>query len=261
MSNRSLILLCLACLACLLTAPLTAGAAILSTTTGTYSGGDVGDGLDLYQPTSQYLYALDLGKTSAGNLTVGNVTFNPVDVVTPSAPTGVTVTGTSLSNLPTYGDGGFFTYAFGATANDDNLELISKSNGQGGPLTLTLSLGALPTGSQYQLQLLFIDDFLAGTRLTNIVVDGTAVVTGLNQRSTINAAGGYTPASPTSYPYTLTKGAVVTVVGTSTGPSLTVTVANGGGNAPLLAALTLVPEPASAGLLGIGALLVLARRR
>jgi hypothetical protein len=242
-----------------------AQAAITSTTTGTFSGGDPGEGLDLYQPAGNYLYALNFGKTTAGSITAGNVTFSQTKVTAPQAlPAGVTVTAPGAVDFNDY-PSNFFVLEYGNTANDNNLETIMKANSQGFPLTVTLALGALPVGTPYTLQMMFIDDFYASTRLTDIKVDNTTAIAAFNQKATISAAGGYNLTTGGSENETLSKGAVVTVAGTTIGSSLTVVFAqsSGSANGPLVGALTMavIPEPTSLALLGLGGLLAILNRR
>lgn len=237
----------------------TTHAAILSTSTGVYSGGDPGEGLKLDQPSSLYLYGLSFGNPSPfSNVTVGNVTFEPVKVTaTQSVPPGVTVSATSINDFPDLPALGGKTIIYGGAGNDDNIEGVSKSQTLGDNITITLSLGAVPAGRPYELQVFTSDNPGAGIRIMKFTVDGTLAISGFTPKTMISTAGGYSGS-------TITRGAVATIVGTTTGSSLTVLIQGdtGTANQPLVSGLTLlIPEPASLTLLGLGGALAFHRKR
>src|SRR5688572_6463182 len=98
-----------------------------------FTGGDPGEGLDL---AGNFTYALDSGKTSAGNLTVGGATFIPASGQTP--PPGVT----GVSNDFQYSGINAFNVEYGGTTNDNNLEAITDTVWFGGDFTHGLSVTA-----------------------------------------------------------------------------------------------------------------------
>jgi hypothetical protein len=112
----------------------------LGTTIGTYSGGDIGEGLDL---EGAFAYAINVGGTSVGAIRAANFT---ADTATPGA------TVTAVNQITNFGNANF-----GSSADDDALELVSSSiRWTPSPGNVAADLNITP-GMRYKLQLLFQD--------------------------------------------------------------------------------------------------------
>ena len=135
-------------------------------TVGLFTGGDAGEGLDL---TGTFPYAINVRGPAT---TVQGVNF------TTDTASGVTVsTNNEILNWQ--------SPAYGATTNDDNLELIMQSiRWSSNPTTVNVDLANLTVGNRYKLQLLFhepnnggrgFDVFAEGTQIyDDFSIGGTA---------------------------------------------------------------------------------------
>ena len=151
-------------------------------TIGTYSGGDVGEGLDL---DGTFVYALATGNPSAdGNKTIRDATFVPWGAnAGVTGVTGVTlVTPASVASLSDYSSADLSTPKpeFGDTANDDNLEDVIDYrlyNLSGGLYDLQIGLD-VTAGSPYQLQLLLRYHNAGADNSFAVSLDGVEIHTG-----------------------------------------------------------------------------------
>lgn len=203
---------------------------------GNFSGGDPGEGLDLEAaPGGSFVYAVRFtSEPVPAARTVGGVDF-----VRELDEPGVTVTTPSGLNL-VRSNNWATQPEYGATADDESLEevLWDIYFGQSGT---TLSIGAaIEPNRQYQLQLLFTENFYRGTdRSFDVVIEGVTEVDDLNIYA---AGGGSKDPDPDA-------GVVVTYEFFS-GPDTTLNIdlaatGNTSDTTPVISALTLeeVPEP------------------
>ena len=137
---------------------------------GTFTGGDIGDGLDL---EGSFLYALNFGGDNASGVAdndfvvIRDATFD--EVSTDFTPSGVTLIATNeIIN--------WITPNFGATTNDNNLEYVMQSirwtNDVNFPVEIHLDV---VVGQTYQLQLMFADAAAVGLRGFDIVIEGETI--------------------------------------------------------------------------------------
>jgi len=209
-----------------------------------YTGGDPGDGLDLQNDRLGFVYALDFRASGGANVTVADVTFNPVTAS--SAPAGVTITKYGVASFNSIGG---IAFEFGGTTNDNNLESVATSMVEAGGGTNHLNLAlAVTAGATYKLQILTLAN--AGTqRPANYTING---VTTLVPHPLVPGA------SPLPHSWVVTD----TFVAASS--SLQIIVQHPGGpvndSFPQALTLELLPEPASLGLVALGGLALLRRR-
>lgn len=124
-----------------------------SATAGTFTGGDLGEGLDL---DGVFPYAVNILGPATGP--VRDVTFT-----TDTVP-GVTVT--AQNAFP-----GWANPQYGITSNDNNLETVMQTmRWSAAPNSVIVDLANLIPGQQYKLQLLFSEKY--GQRGFDIFVDG-----------------------------------------------------------------------------------------
>lgn len=154
-------MLCLA-----LSGPLVQGATI-----GTFTGGDLGEGLDLQ---GNFLYAVNVGPNGAAGK-VGDADF------TADTVTGVTIDSRAAADgwaAPEYGD----------TPNDNTLEKVMRSIRHMWPPPLPpmkVTLAGLETGAQYKLQMLFTE--ACCQRAFDFFIDGELV---LDEFAPVTVQGG-----------------------------------------------------------------------
>lgn len=178
-------------------------------TTGFFSGGDVGEGLDL---DGTFTYAVNA--RGPGGLPVRNANFTDQA----GAPGVVITAQNEILNWQ--------NPAFGATANDDNLEIVMQSiRWSGNPVTVDVALNSLTVGQSYKLQLLFYEPGNTG-RGFDVFFDGNQILN--------DYTAGYAPAN---------NGSVITYEFIATATSHTI-VLNGantpfGDKNPILQGLTL----------------------
>lgn len=214
-----------------------------------FTGGDVGEGLDLKNDEGGFVYALNLRSTSGSDVTVGDVTFK--STTASSAPAGVTVVSyySPFDTLVSIGAPNPFT--FGASANDNNLETVMDSGALANTGTFKFQLSlAVTTGKAYKLQLLMFANSGAH-RPANYTIDGAGT-------TFIDIPSDSSAYSNASY--------VVTELFTATNSTETITIAwtgAGSSNQSIIHGLTLeyIPEPTIIALLGLGGLLLLRRKR
>lgn len=220
-------------------------------TFGTFTGGDVGDGLDL---DGNFVYAVNVRGPATG-LAVRDAVFT-VDTATP----GVTVASTNEIvnwHAPNYG----------ATANDNNLETVMQSiRWSSAPNEVVVTANGLLPGRAYKLQLLFADNLQGNpasfTRNFDVLLEGNLLV------------DNYVPGNSQIFASPTTAGAVITeqfIAGDNQlNVRLTPTGAFGtpgslGDNNAILQGFTLelipIPEPATCALLALSSLGFIRRRR
>lgn len=230
-------------IAALLSTPLLVPAATVTT----FTGGDVGEGLDL---DGTFVYALDTG--GAGGQTVRDAVFTNA----------ATTTGVTLVNAQANFPG--MAVSYGASTDDDQLEsvinpgiLLSNNSNDGGlsNFSFRVDMANLTIGMDYKLQALF-HEFggytTAGSRVTNVSINS-----GANIQFDAPGLGS-----------TSTNGVGVVVMETFTAASTTASVFVAYNNVdgvdqPALSAITLevIPEPASLALLMGGGLFMGVRRK
>ena len=208
-----------------------------------YTGGDAGEGLDLQNDRLGFVYALDFRNSGGSNITVADVTFNPVTAS--SAPAGVTI-----NTYGVFSSNALIAFELGASTNDNNLETIATSmveaSSGAGSLNLTLAVTA---GKTYQLQILTLANSGA-PRPANYTING--VTTFVNHPTVAGAA-------PLPHSWVVTD----TFVAASSSLQIIVAYPGGPVNDSFPQGLTLeqLPEPASMGLMTLGGLALLARRK
>jgi hypothetical protein len=217
-------------------------------TIGTFTGGDVGEGLDL---DGNFLYAVNArGPAAPGSFQVRDALFT-VDSLTP----GVSITSThDLTN--------WHAPSYGATTNDDNLEIVMQSiRWSAAPSEVVVTANGLIPGHQYKVQMLFGDN--GSGRNFDVVLEGNLLV------------NNFTPGLFQTPPGGANGGAVITetFIATDTQLNIRLTPSNVfpptgtvGDNNPILQAftvedLTVIPEPATGGLLAFASLGFIRRRR
>ena len=238
----------------LLAATLTSFASTVSLGTLTpFTGGDVGEGLDL---SGNIVYALNLGGSAQ---TVQGVNFAAASRTAP--PTGITSTGTvgNQFDYSTANPGGANGANYGATADDTALSTIVNTVWYDTNWTFDL---AVTPGTQYQLQLILQEAYfplqITAGRNFDISVEGGLAVDDLAlglETNGANEAGA-------------DQGLVYTYNFTATGSSFQVALDDnpletGDGNA-VLAGVVLteqIPEPSTIVLFGLGFLGSILRRR
>lgn len=156
-----------------------------------FTGGDVGEGLDL---AGNFVYAIDLGG-SGGTITNGanSVAFLPES----PNPAGYSTNGPSafdvgLVNQPEYG----------STANDDLLETMMQKGRFDQPgFDFDIALGNLTPGQTYKLQLLQheISSGAVGSRVFDLAFEGTLGVDDLDLVARGSTIGGGTGIVVTQY--------------------------------------------------------------
>jgi hypothetical protein len=211
-------------------------------TVSTFTGLDPGEGLDLQ---GTFTYAVDVGVTSASSVTIYDATF------VNESPAGFTIGntggGTDLATPPTYG----------ASTAENDLETLMRTVTYGD--TVTVALANLTVGQPYQLQLLFHETNPGANfndqRLQNVTIEGNALGTlDLFDYGSLSGNG---------------TGVVVTELFTPTlgNTTLDISFVKDAGSNYFAAfnGLTLealpVPEPASASILSLVALIIGKRRR
>ena len=208
--------------------------------------------------TGSLLYAFTFGDTAVPSATVNGVTFSPFarpnDATnTPVTVGSVTLASTGIFFVSTNADSSVSAPYSGLSAAYQGL-LKSGIGMFGGGMTLTL--GGLTNGTSYTVQLWSQDTsdnpsagFNTASNDAKTTLTAGAAVT-LDENST-NATGGI--------------GQWATGTFTATGSTQVIAVTESHGSfEPVLNALqvrTAVPEPASLGLLGLGAALLAGRRR
>ncbi len=126
------------------------------TRVGVFTGGDAGEGLDL---DGTFLYAVNMRGPAAGAIRDATFTDDSAPGVTWSAPNEIL----NWTN-PNYG----------ATANDDHLEVVMQSiRWANYPNTVNVNLANLVPGARYRLQLLFGEQCC--NRGFDISVEGTRI--------------------------------------------------------------------------------------
>lgn len=236
-----------------------------------FTGGDVGEGLDL---AGTFIYAVNFGQGGQGgtgpNITVGDATFR--DGFNGNANPQNLIPGT----VPFYASQGPWGTAptYGTTTNDTNLSTVMNSIVL--PNSGRLSYGlTVVGGQQYKLQAIMNENHFGagpggnGSRSQNFLLyEGDysdSVGTG---RTAYDSASNVNLVNLVGAANTLTTGIVVTMNFTALNNgfvTLITTPGTGGTDTtPIINGLTLeaVPEPSSVALLGIfGGLALLRRRR
>lgn len=210
---------------------------------GQFTGGDIGEGLDL---DGTFLYAVNFGEPGHAPLPIGDATFTPHD-----GTPGLTFTAPNQI-VP----GGWADVEFGATTNDNNLERVMESiRWTGGPGPATFNLSGLTVGERYKLELLFVEN--SGNRGFDIDIEGEMI---LENFFPVNVQGGLVNPDP--------RGAVFTYEFLALDNTLNIALRGTGAAGtdinPILGGLTLqiaAPEPSSILLGLIGASGLLWRRR
>ena len=210
-----------------------AGAAV-----GTYTGGDVGEGLDL---DGTFAYAVKVQENAEdAPVTIRDAVFTP-DSTTP----GVTLTGWASHIANWVGPN------YGASANDQALATVVDTIRHVGTLPGTGSIDlAVTQGVTYKLQMMYQEGCC--NRGFDIFVEGANAQDNFST-GPINGA----PTSGTVFTHTFTAGDAIADI------DLVGVAGEFPDTNPTLFAFTLevVPEPTALGLLGAGALGALARRR
>ena len=143
-------------------------ASVGAPTSGTFTGGDLGEGLDL---EGSFLYALNLGGDGAGSIAVRDANFEETSFSI--TPAGVSI----ISDLQITN---FLTPDLGSSTDDNNIETVMQSirwvNIDGiGIEQFELQLDNISVGEMYKLQLMFADPNIDGSRGFNIDIEGVTV--------------------------------------------------------------------------------------
>ena len=155
-------------------------------TIGSFSGGDVGEGLDL---DGTFVYAVNIGPNANGGAPnqVRDAAFvadgfgdNPVGGQT-SAQTGISIVATNR-----IGAGGWGNAEYGATSNDNNLEFVMESIRWDFPPGTAFNLPNLTVGDTYKLQLLFAENCC--NRGFDVELEGATIAPGFVPRVTQGVA-------------------------------------------------------------------------
>jgi len=209
---------------------------LFNTNVSTFTGGDIGEGLDL---DGNFTYAIDIfGSGDVGNIRDANFKADTNDP-------GVTVKADFVASpwLPeNYGD----------TINDNRLEMVMQTiRYSGAPHSLEVDLANLVIGNTYKAQLLFSDTY-GSSRGFDIFAGGSKVVNRFSPALILQGIS--TPTVPgivVSFEFTATD-SVLNIVLDQSDPLFV-------DNNPILSGLTLedttgaVPTPALLpGLLGLG---------
>jgi len=116
-------------------------ASVPTTTVGTFTGGDAGEGLDL---DGTFLYAFNVGTNGAAGLA------RDANFTSDSAP-GITVS--AANQIPNW-----HNPIYGDTANDNVIEKVLQSiRWMGAPGVVGVDLQGMEPGKRYKLQLLFAE--------------------------------------------------------------------------------------------------------
>jgi len=185
-----------------------------STSVGAFTGGDVGEGLDL---DGEMIYAIDLG--GPGGMQVRNAKFVPV-----TAP-GIAIV--APRNIFSWGPG---TRNYGASLNDDKLESMMRSIRWAAPPgeMFNLDLSNLQVGCRYKVQLLF-QDSVGSSRNFDVYAEGALLA------DNFSTAGGSAAGVVLTHEYTAGDGILNLVLGGT--PNA------GGDRNPILNAMTLERIP------------------
>jgi hypothetical protein len=177
----------------------------------TFTGGDIGEGLDL---SGSYLYTVNLGNPTAASQTVQGVDFFNVN---------------STADAVTYGPvnlaGNWESYNFGTNANDTALEEIMSNALLGWAPKLITVDADVTMGQKYELQMLFADGSAESNRNFNITIDGVDAVVGFEPQQ------GMAVTQPEVF------GTIVTYTFYATADTMNIQLT--GGAAPVIQAFTL----------------------
>jgi hypothetical protein len=206
--------------------------------TGTFTGGDAGEGLDF---TGDFEYAVNVLGNGGG--TVGDATF------TNDSASGVNI---SAQNQII----GWHNANYGNSANDNALEYIMQSirwSGRGTDV-VTVSLDDLTIGSDYSLQLLFAESCCS--RGFDIKVEGQQIWNDFSAHALQGSINNTAKGAFLRYDFTAQDKILNIALGGS---------AAYGDNNPILNGLTLenttqVPEPTSLAIFALGVMGLAARR-
>ena len=232
------------CAVALVLAASGAAAAPISTTVGTFTGGDEGEGLDLRGNIAPG-YAVYAGpQDELASYQVQDAVFTNADL-----PHGIDING--VNNTP------FGTPEYGDTSNDNNLENVMNwvrfGNGGAG-FGVYIDAEVVP-GQLYQVQLLFNE--ACCNRGFDVEIENEIRLDEFNPGIAQGGAGGAGPQN---------VGVVVTHIFTADDNNLDINLlptADFPDRNAIIDAVTLelVPEPGSLALVGLSALGLLARRR
>lgn len=217
-------------LAALVLLPLAAHAATVTT----FTGGDVGEGLDL---DGTFVYAFAAGRVP-GTLPVAIRDANFTD--------GALTPGVTLTNTQPFGSG---TRSYGASTDDNNLESIMEIVylSANSTFAFDITLANLTAGSTYLIQLIYPNH---GARTFNVAIDGGSDIV-------VDWSG-----NPSN-----SVGTVLTETFVASASSVLIhhELISFPQDQPILGAVTLkevlIPEPASLGLIAAGAAAAAVRRR
>ncbi|ADB17731.1 autotransporter-associated beta strand repeat protein [Pirellula staleyi DSM 6068] len=146
---------------------------LATTSTGLFTGGDIGEGLDL---TGTFPYAINFGGTATG----------PVQGTTFTSSEGAGTPGLSYS-IPSVINS-WFAPDYGVSADDNNLEAITQSIRYGGLVNFTLA--NLVPGSRYKLQLIIDESNGYTLRGSDLFIDGQRALTGYGTAASSTVAIG-----------------------------------------------------------------------
>lgn len=145
-------------------------ASTLGTSTGTFAGGDINEGLDL---DGSFLYAINF--RGPGGLQVRDAVFTADNVG------GLTLVAENEIIA-------WHTATYGTTRDDDNLETVMKSirwtaTNSTGIEIVGIDLANLVVGRRYSLQLLFAEE--SSDRGFNVSVEGAVIATSFSPRAIV----------------------------------------------------------------------------